>query len=102
MIPYVLETDEFSDYEDNINDKEVDNDVENNYADLIDNDMEESDEILIDEEMNSIRSRNRKRVRVIISSCKDELPQQIPFRRKKAKLNNDMWFNKQSSTEFST
>ncbi|GFT31617.1 hypothetical protein NPIL_620771 [Nephila pilipes] len=44
-------------------------------------------------------SSNPKRVRIIISSLdKDELPQQILIRKKKAKLNYYMWFNNQPGT----
>ncbi|GIY80900.1 hypothetical protein CDAR_70561 [Caerostris darwini] len=87
----MLETDVFSDYEHNISDDEEEDD---DYVDSIDNGMGKSDEILMDEEMPVVRSRNRRRVRAIISSSdEDELHQQIPICRKKAKLNNHMWFN---------
>ncbi|GIY85977.1 hypothetical protein CDAR_516631 [Caerostris darwini] len=61
---------DFSYNENNISDNEEDNvvneNVTNDYADLIDNDMDESNEILIEAEMHITHSINRKRVRVII------------------------------------
>ncbi|GIY39989.1 hypothetical protein CEXT_582851 [Caerostris extrusa] len=92
------EMEDFSYNENNISDNEEDNvvneNVTNDYADLIDNDMEESIGILIEAERHITHSINRKRVRVIIfRSGEDELPRQIQFYRRKAKLNDDMWFN---------
>ncbi|GIY85510.1 hypothetical protein CDAR_540111 [Caerostris darwini] len=54
--------------------------------------MGEREEILIDKEMHIIHSSNRKRALVIISSSDENRPaQRIPIRRKKAKLNKDMY-----------